>query len=241
VTPTVILQADDDEFKVLQRGRGLLTGSRSAALIALLPLTDCFAKIPETLFQESLPLAPEKFAEQIEPDFHLSDNTWLWHSDSRASERQGEPAWDTLHRGDSHLAVLVWADNIFTFATSPDGACKRMDSIARFLEETWDSASKPAALRSCCPKAMESTKHQQVVRKSSSSTHSGIGLTGLLTPSPAYPEPCPWLGQPSGGIMARSAEPWASPVDADFSSVLCLQCLDSDAPDESGRSLLQRH
>jgi hypothetical protein len=50
------------------------------------------------------------------------------------------------------VAVLVWADNAFTFATSPDGAGRRMAFIADFLEETWGLCLKPSSLEVLLPK-----------------------------------------------------------------------------------------
>jgi hypothetical protein len=65
VTPTVTLQAEEHEYFVSRRIRGLLTGSRSAALVALLPLVDCFSTIPEEIFQDALPLQPKPTPERL--------------------------------------------------------------------------------------------------------------------------------------------------------------------------------
>jgi hypothetical protein len=82
----------------------------------------------------------------------LIDSCWLWQTKTRANERQCDPNWDLQHRGEAHLAVLVWADNIFTFATTLGGACKRMDHIADFLRDKWALALKPSSLELLLPK-----------------------------------------------------------------------------------------
>jgi hypothetical protein len=50
VTPTVIVEAELDQIPISCRVRGLLTGSRSAALLAQLPLADCFSRIPDVIY-----------------------------------------------------------------------------------------------------------------------------------------------------------------------------------------------
>lgn len=151
VTPTVILRADQDECRILRRVRGLLTGSRSAAVIAQLPLADYFSRMPAEVWLDALPLVPGEYAKQVEPLVMLIENCWQWHADTRAGDRQGEPAWDELHAGASKLAVLVWADNIYTFATNTEGACRHMEAIALFLQKHWQLALKPRSLGGFSP------------------------------------------------------------------------------------------
>jgi hypothetical protein len=132
VTPTVILQADQDECMIHRGVRGLLTGSRSAAIIAQLPLADCFSRIPADILQDALPLVPGDYAKKVEPLLTLTEDCWHWHADTRASERQGEPAWDQIHAGEAELVFLVGAGNIYSFATTTNGAARRLQAISVF-------------------------------------------------------------------------------------------------------------
>jgi hypothetical protein len=125
------------ELPIVCRTKGLLTGSRSAALLAMVPLLDACEAISKELLLDSLPLAPKECCQLFHPSVEPPADAWQHYFPETGDRLEPEPDWGSEPDLGKHLGMLAWAYNIFTFGVTPEASTVRMQCIAHFLQTTW--------------------------------------------------------------------------------------------------------
>jgi hypothetical protein len=146
-SPTITLTIASTSRSIASRTRGLLTGSASAALLAIVPLLDIWENIPRCVNAEALPLEPMAYIQLVQSNISdTTDTTWRhWLLITEDTRRSEAPKWQELPHCAKHLGVMAWADNLFTFAVTTAGAMIRMEAIATFLNTHWGLSIKAAS------------------------------------------------------------------------------------------------
>jgi hypothetical protein len=128
----VTLALGDLATQLQPRSRGVLTGSRTAALVAVLPIVDVLENLAGVIPQLGVPLNVEQFAHVFVPqdykDAYNTEVTCSWQPDYGNS-----------------LCVRNWADNIYVFAKSRGGAEEILTCIHEAITVRWRLDLKPTS------------------------------------------------------------------------------------------------
>jgi hypothetical protein len=159
--PTVVLVMGGFEYIMPPRIRGLLIGSKTAPLLATLPIADAVWKSKHILVADGIPLDPCAYSNAFDDDMGIKTK------EKHSEQQQGgiATAWRRHWGGDSlqlydllqcpvsssqdqvqldaHVAVLNLAGNIYTFGKIPRGATESMCSIEDSLRERWPIDIQP--------------------------------------------------------------------------------------------------
>jgi hypothetical protein len=123
---------------IVRRIKGLLTGSKSAALLAMIPLINAWETLASELVDDPLLLAPAVFCAKFHPGIEPPADAWQHYFPDTTERLEPESEWAALPALDKHLCLLAWVGNIYTFGVAPEASTKRMQSFADFRHSAWD-------------------------------------------------------------------------------------------------------
>jgi hypothetical protein len=126
----------------------LLTGSKSASVLAILPLLDVYADCPELILKDCVPLDSVAFLGLAEPMLSEKDADCSWRHwllPATSDSRSFPPDWPNLQLCDKALSLLCWVDNIFAFASTEDGAAIRFQCVEEYFARHWGLRTKPGS------------------------------------------------------------------------------------------------
>jgi hypothetical protein len=119
--PRVSLRHDGIERSLNERVVGLMTGCRTAAVLAIVPVWDTFMGNVALLNSCSIP-------------FTAAGLKNLARGYGATVEEGSLPQPLTFHNS---ISVATWADNIFTMSSDAEGAVRVMEAVEVSLEQRW--------------------------------------------------------------------------------------------------------